>query len=52
MGLNLRLPEGVQWRTEARGYWSDGAVWPEREGRRRNTVALVTSLSISLAAAP
>lgn len=52
LGLNLRLPEGVQWRTEARGYWSDGAIWPDREGRRRDTVALVTSLSISLAAAP
>lgn len=52
LGLNLRLPDGVQWRSEARGYWSDGAVWPDREGQRRHTVALVTSLSITLAAAP
>lgn len=52
LGLNLRLPEGVQWRNEARGYWSDGAVWPDRLGARRNTAALVSSLSITFAAAP
>lgn len=52
VGVNLRLPEGVQWRTEARGYWSDGAVWPDRQGSRRNTAALVTSLSITMTAAP
>jgi hypothetical protein len=51
-GVNVRLPEGAQWRTEARGYWSDGMVWPDRHGRRRTTAALVTSLSITLAAAP
>jgi hypothetical protein len=51
-GVNVRLPEGVQWRTEARGYWSDGAVWPDRQGTRRSTAALVTSLSLTLAAAP
>lgn len=52
VGLNLRLPEGIQWRTEARGYWSDGAVWPDRMSRRRHTAALVTSLSLTFAAAP
>jgi hypothetical protein len=52
LGLNLRLPDGVQWRTEARGYWSDGAVWPDRQGTQRTTAALVTSLSLTFAASP
>ena len=52
LGLNLRLPEGVQWRTEARGYWSDASVWPDRLGSRRSTAALVTSLSLTLSASP
>lgn len=51
-GVNVLLPEGAQWRTEARGYWSDGVIWPDREGRRRHAAALVSSLSITLAAAP
>ena len=52
VGLNLRLPEGIQWRTEARGYWSDGAVWPDRMSSRRHTTALVSSISLTFAAAP
>jgi hypothetical protein len=51
LGLNLKLPEGVQWRSEVRGYWSDGAIWPDRSAFRRSTATIVTSLAMTLASA-
>ncbi|MES2304021.1 MAG: porin [Gemmatimonadota bacterium] len=47
-GLNVRLPEGVQWRTEGRWYRSGGAIWPDGAATSRNSAALVTSLSLTL----
>lgn len=46
VGLNVRLPEGVQWRTEGRWYRSGGAIWPDGAATSRNSSALVTSLSL------
>lgn len=48
LGINVRLPEGLQWRSEVRAYRSQGAVWPDHAGLTRQVAAVVTSLSLSL----
>lgn len=48
LGVNVRLPEGFQWRSEVRTYLSQGEIWPDGTGLTRRVAALVTSLSLSL----
>jgi hypothetical protein len=49
LGLDVTLPKGLLWRTEARGFRGDEAIYPERDGGlSRNSAVVVTSLALSL----
>lgn len=48
LGLNLRLPEGLLWRSEVRLFRSGGAIWPDGAGLARRTALAVTSLALTL----